>query len=646
MLDSALRNALKEGVEGAEIEQAGLKLRAKRDLEAPLVAILERLSLANPPLLQALLRKNLHTLRAVTDADAAALGDAGAPLFSLFGRLREAARLQVVTVDAGARQVSFDQLVMGERIGKGSFGTVHAVTLDGQSLALKRIPLTDVPGPERPGLLANHQKETRALSQLSQANIVALHGAVVDVEDEVGLLMELARRGSLRELLDREPAQVTSSAAVQMQLASGVAAGMKYLHAQPVLHHDLKTSNVLVFDGAAGGLVPKLTDFGLAVVAAGSTLGTKRAAAGTTAYKAPEQFDDEFSAASEIYSYAIVLWELLHGGRPWHGKTEAGIIGAVLRGQRPSVTVADGVLLQLAEACWAPEPADRPSFAAVVTQLAAAQRTFATSRYKELYDATPLVEYQHVLLGALEGLVRSEARRLGVPQERAKEAFLELQRNAFTCVPDGLTEALNPDQLRKLTARIWSSAVVFEGNDHWPCKLLQQALRNDDVVKDAVVFARALNSFVGSRAPETPSSRRPQAHLPARTFRGGTLPRHKRWFFTVGKQYRAPSFLSTSTNLQKAREFMQQTGADKRPNGVSREDAALWTFEFDTFLGCKHVNLIDRHDGSLRDANGDVIDANSPAEAEWLFSPYSARPHAQTRDRANTDSLFESNAVV
>jgi hypothetical protein len=99
-------------------------------------------------------------------------------------------------------------------------------------------------------------------------------------------------------------------------------------------------------------------------------------------------------------------------------------------------------------------------------------------------------------------------------------------------------------------------------------------------------------------------------------------------------------------NDKKAREFMQQTGADKRPNGVSREDAALWTFEFDTFLGCKHVNLIDRHDGSLRDANGDVIDANSPAEAEWLFSPYSARPHAQTRDRANTDSLFESNAVV
>ena len=91
-------------------------------------------------------------------------------------------------------------------------------------------------------------------------------------------------------------------ARAKMELAKGIAAAIAFLHAQAplVLHHDLKSANVLVFD-TGGALRAKLTDFGLSLTASGSSLaGTVRAGGGTAAYQAPEQFDETFTAASEV----------------------------------------------------------------------------------------------------------------------------------------------------------------------------------------------------------------------------------------------------------------------------------------------------------------------------------------------------------
>jgi hypothetical protein len=124
-------------------------------------------------------------------------------------------------------------------------------------------------------------------------------------------------------------------------------------------------------------------------------------------------------------------------------------------------------------------------------------------------------------------------------------------------------EALDPSQLRKLTARVWSSAAIFD-------------VRNQPGV---------------SRPP-----------LPARTYRGGSLPRSKHFFFCAGRQYRQPTFLSSTANIQQAHDFMQERTADG--SLTSKTDAVLWTFVFDPRLGCNHINLIDRHDGTLGgDAN-------------------------------------------
>ena len=183
--------------------------------------------------------------------------------------------VQRTAVTPGELEVASARLAIGEWLGSGSFGTVHAVTLDGGAqLALKRVSLVGLPPAQRDLMLRDVKREVDALRRLVHPNVVRLHGVVVDEQSSVGMLLELAPRGSLRNLLDSSPAEVVSRDAVQMELAANVAAAMAFLHAQtpPVLHHDLKSGNVLVFAGEAGTLQAKLTDFGLSLGSSGTLL--------------------------------------------------------------------------------------------------------------------------------------------------------------------------------------------------------------------------------------------------------------------------------------------------------------------------------------------------------------------------------------
>ena len=145
------------------------------------------------------------------------------------------------------------------------------------------------------------------------------------------------------------------------------------------------------------------------------------------------------------------------------------------------------------------------------------------------------------------------------------------------------------------------------------CGMLNEALR-DDRVGHAVTLSRALNLFcVTGRAPGSAPVRlpgvEPQDAPGGRTWRGGALPRHHRHFYVAGKRYRVPMFLSTSSSKDKAVEFMRDRGGP---------DMVLWEFRFHSSGQCRHVNFINRHDGSLGS------NPNLAAEDEFLFSPYSA----------------------
>jgi serine/threonine protein kinase len=191
--------------------------------------------------------------------------------------------------------------------------------------------------------------------------------------------MKLAEGGSLENALrgaDGRPAPLPAAAA--RRVALGVARALAHLHRlpSPIAHNDLKAGNVLL-DCAGNAL---LADFGIAKVLGGTLRNTARRAMegmlGTAAYMAPENGDPEDAAygkpQGDVYSYGMLLFELATGAPPWEGMNMAQINAAVVRGRRPQLPAGvDGELAALAAACWAQDPAARPSAAAVVARLVA-----------------------------------------------------------------------------------------------------------------------------------------------------------------------------------------------------------------------------------------------------------------------------------
>jgi len=156
-----------------------------------------------------------------------------------------------------------------------------------------------------------------------------------------------------------------------MKIATGAVKGMIYLHSKGVIHRDFKSPNILV----TKDWTAKISDFG----------GSRNQALqhssfmtmnhiGTTRWMAPELHEKQpYSQKMDVYSFGIVLWELISGDVPFAGiKWDTEIADRVVRGERPPIP--DGCshsVRDLIEYCWAAEPDIRPSFPEILERLVA-----------------------------------------------------------------------------------------------------------------------------------------------------------------------------------------------------------------------------------------------------------------------------------
>lgn len=179
------------------------------------------------------------------------------------------------------------------------------------------------------------------------------------------IVTELTTRGSLRDLLDDK--KVTLSFKRKIKMAKDAALGCNYLHCSkpPIVHRDLKTSNILV----DANYTVKVADFGLSTVK-GAKADLKRA--GTPLWMAPEVLSESpYDESCDLYSFGIVLWELVTGKIPFEGvKDLDGMITAVVKNKkRPEIPKdAPSRLRKLIQACWAQEPKKRPKFSQIIPQ--------------------------------------------------------------------------------------------------------------------------------------------------------------------------------------------------------------------------------------------------------------------------------------
>jgi serine/threonine-protein kinase len=156
--------------------------------------------------------------------------------------------------------------------------------------------------------------EGRIQAQLRHPNVVAVTD-VVRHDGQVGLLMEYVDHISLDELIEQRGWLPLPEA---LELFAPVLAGVHAAHAAGVLHRDLKPANIMLAR-TAGGLVPKVADFGIAKVVDDDMVGSTRegTAMGTPGYMAPEQVLDAktVDVRTDVFALGAILYELLTGRR-------------------------------------------------------------------------------------------------------------------------------------------------------------------------------------------------------------------------------------------------------------------------------------------------------------------------------------------
>uniref|UniRef100_A0A7N0SYG2 Protein kinase domain-containing protein n=1 Tax=Kalanchoe fedtschenkoi TaxID=63787 RepID=A0A7N0SYG2_KALFE len=196
-------------------------------------------------------------------------------------------------------------------LGEGGFGRVyHGVLEDGTEVAVKLLSKDNQNGDRE------FAAEVEMLSRLHHRNLVKLIGICIEQLTRC-LVYELVRNGSVESHLhgvDKESQPLDWDA--RLKIALGAARGLAYLHEDSnprVIHRDFKASNVLL----ESDFTPKVSDFGLAREATEGTRHISTRVMGTFGYVAPEYaMTGHLLVKSDVYSYGVVLLELLTGRQP------------------------------------------------------------------------------------------------------------------------------------------------------------------------------------------------------------------------------------------------------------------------------------------------------------------------------------------
>ncbi|XP_003222932.2 mitogen-activated protein kinase kinase kinase 10 [Anolis carolinensis] len=272
-------------------------------------------------------------------------------------------------------EISFQELELDEIIGVGGFGKVYKGLWRGEEVAVKAT--RQDPEEDIAVTAENVRQEARLFAMLQHPNIIALKAVCLNLP-HLCLVMEYARGGALNRALagKKVPPHVLVNWAVQ------IARGMNYLHNEaivPIIHRDLKSINILILERIENedlsSCTLKITDFGLAREWHKTT---KMSAAGTYAWMAPEVIRHSlFSKSSDVWSFGVLLWELLTGEVPYREIDALAVAYGVAMNKLtlPIPSTCPEPFACLLEECWSPDPHSRPDFSSILQQLVAIEQS-------------------------------------------------------------------------------------------------------------------------------------------------------------------------------------------------------------------------------------------------------------------------------
>lgn len=272
-------------------------------------------------------------------------------------------------------------------IGRGGMGTVYQAhdPVIGREVAIKLILERAF---EDPQVRERFYREARSAGRLSHENITILY----DVGEESGrpyLVMEYLTGSDLRKRMRTDKLSIQQ----KIEIALQVARGLSYAHQHGIVHRDVKPDNIQVLDN---GRV-KIMDFGIARLGADTgTLTQTNTSIGTPRYMSPEQVRGaKVDGRSDIFSFGVVLYELLTGINPFEGEHITAVIYKILHAEPEPIRLEYGRLSdtvqQIVSKCLAKNPDQRyQSLDEVVRDLTAltTRHDVTLSRSAEAYEET------------------------------------------------------------------------------------------------------------------------------------------------------------------------------------------------------------------------------------------------------------------
>ncbi|KPL01948.1 MAG: hypothetical protein AMJ90_07225, partial [candidate division Zixibacteria bacterium SM23_73_2] len=208
-----------------------------------------------------------------------------------------------------------------EKLGEGGMGVVYKAqdTKLDRVVAIKFLPqqlTSDTVEKER------FSHEAKAASALNHPNIPTIH-QIDEFQGQMFIVMEYCEGKTLKEIIETEILSVKKVLDIGIQICEGLNAA----HQKEIIHRDIKSENIIIArDGKT-----KIMDFGLAKLKGATTITKTGSTLGTAGYMSPEQAcGEEVDPRSDIFSFGVVLYEMITGQLPFKGEHEAAIIYSII----------------------------------------------------------------------------------------------------------------------------------------------------------------------------------------------------------------------------------------------------------------------------------------------------------------------------